>query len=68
PSGANKDYLLNLAHALRIVAPTATDRHLFNLEERVKELMLREAGSQEVFDQMLSKIIVQSKPPTVVPV
>ncbi|KAG0206372.1 Cation transport regulator-like protein 2 [Mortierella sp. NVP41] len=68
PSGANKDYLLNLAHALRIVAPTGTDQHLFELESKVKELMLLEAGSQEAFDLMLSKIIVQSHPAPVIPV
>ncbi|KAG9066454.1 Cation transport regulator-like protein 2 [Linnemannia hyalina] len=68
PSGANKDYLLNLAHALRIVAPTGTDQHLFELESKVKELMLKEAGSQEAFDLMLSKIIVQSHPAPVTPV
>ncbi|KAI1298687.1 Cation transport regulator-like protein 2 [Mortierella claussenii] len=68
PSGANRDYLLNLAHALRIVAPTGTDQHLFELEARVKQLMLQDAGSQAAFDAMLSKIIVQSKPPSLVPV
>jgi hypothetical protein len=68
PSGANKDYLLNLAHALRTVAPTGNDQHLFELEARVKALMLQDAGSQEAFDLMLSQIIIQSKPPAVTPV
>jgi len=68
PSGANKDYLLNLAHSLRTVAPTGNDQHLFELEARVKALMLQDAGSQEAFDLMLSQIIIQSKPPTVNPV
>lgn len=62
PSGANKDYLLNLAHALRIVAPLGNDQHLFELEAKVKDLMRKDAGSQEAFDSMLSSIIVQSKP------
>ncbi|KAF8980599.1 Cation transport regulator-like protein 2 [Podila verticillata] len=62
PSGANKDYLLNLAHALRIVAPLGNDQHLFELEAKVKDLMRKDAGSQEAFDSMLSNIIVQSKP------
>ncbi|KAG0090600.1 Cation transport regulator-like protein 2 [Podila epicladia] len=62
PSGANKDYLLNLAHALRIVAPLGIDRHLFELEAMVKDLMLKDAGSQAAFDRILSDIIVQSKP------
>ncbi|KAF8926900.1 Cation transport regulator-like protein 2, partial [Dissophora ornata] len=65
PSGANKDYLLNLAHALRVVAPTGNDQHLFELEARVKDLMLQDAGSQEAFDLILSEIIVQSKPASV---
>ncbi|KAF8979279.1 hypothetical protein BGZ46_005630 [Entomortierella lignicola] len=68
PSGANRDYLLNLAHSLRVVAPTGNDRHLFELEAKVKELMLKDAGSQEAFDLMLSTIILQSKPPPVSPV
>ncbi|KAF9913974.1 Cation transport regulator-like protein 2 [Lobosporangium transversale] len=68
PSGANRDYLLNLAHSLRTVAPTGNDRHLFELENKVKELMFQDAGSQAAFDLMLSEIIVQSKPPSVVPV
>ncbi|KAG0350415.1 Cation transport regulator-like protein 2 [Podila minutissima] len=62
PSGANKDYLLNLAHALRIVAPSGNDQHLFELEAMVKDLMLKDAGSQAAFEIMLSDIIVQSKP------
>ncbi|KAF9992868.1 Cation transport regulator-like protein 2 [Entomortierella chlamydospora] len=68
PSGANKDYLLNLAHSLRTVAPTGNDQHIYELEAKVKELMLRDAGSQEAFDFMLSSIILQSKPPAVSPV
>ncbi|KAF9311741.1 hypothetical protein BG003_007058 [Podila horticola] len=62
PSGANKDYLLNLAHALRIVAPAGNDQHLFELEAKVKDLMRKDAGSQDAFDRMLTTIIVQSKP------
>ncbi|KAF9105747.1 hypothetical protein BGX27_009484 [Mortierella sp. AM989] len=68
PSGANKDYLLNLAHSLRIVAPTANDQHIFELETKVKELMRKDAGSQDAFDLVLSRIIIQSKPPAVTPV
>ncbi|KAF9429564.1 Cation transport regulator-like protein 2 [Entomortierella beljakovae] len=68
PSGANKDYLLNLAHSLRIVAPTGIDRHIYELEAKVKELMRKDADSQEAFDLMISEIIIQSKPPAVSPV
>jgi len=67
PSGANKDYLLNLAQAFRTVAPHGSDEHLFELETKVKELMRKDAGSQEAFDLLLSKIIVQSKPAAVTP-
>lgn len=35
PSGPNKDYLLNLAQAVRSIAPHANDPHLFSLEEEV---------------------------------
>lgn len=38
PSGPNKEYLYNLAQALRDLAPAARDEHLFGLEKRVKEL------------------------------
>lgn len=68
PSGPNRDYLLNLAHALRIVAPHGNDQHLFELEAKVKELMRQDAESQEAFDLLLSQIIVQSKPAAVCPV
>ncbi|KAG0199132.1 Cation transport regulator-like protein 2 [Mortierella sp. GBA30] len=67
PSGPNMDYLLNLAHALRMVAPHGNDQHLFELEAKVKELMRQDAESQEAYDLMLSKIIVQSKPAAVSP-
>ena len=36
PSGSNKDYLLNLAEAVRSIAPHAEDQHLFSLEAAVK--------------------------------
>lgn len=38
PSGPNKEYLLNLAHALRKIAPHADDEHLFSLEEQIKAI------------------------------
>jgi hypothetical protein len=39
PSGPNSEYLLNLASALRTIAPNAHDAHLFDLEERLLELI-----------------------------
>ncbi|KAG0228460.1 Cation transport regulator-like protein 2 [Actinomortierella wolfii] len=64
PSGANRDYLLNLAHSLRVVAPSSMDHHLFELERRVKHHLLMESagGSQEVYQALMDKIIVQSHP------
>jgi cation transport protein ChaC len=38
PSGRNKDYLYNLAAAVRALAPEAYDSHLFALEARLREL------------------------------
>ncbi|CAG8478888.1 10088_t:CDS:2 [Ambispora gerdemannii] len=38
PSGPNIDYLINLAKALRIIAPETQDYHLFDLEQRVLRL------------------------------
>ncbi|CAB4385943.1 unnamed protein product [Rhizophagus irregularis] len=39
PSGPNSEYLLNLASALRTIAPNAYDAHLFDLEERILKLI-----------------------------
>lgn len=38
PSGNNKEYIFNLAEALRKIAPDAEDNHLFELEEELKHL------------------------------
>lgn len=38
PSGANADYLLQLASAIRTLFPGVQDRHLFELEEAVMKL------------------------------
>ncbi|KAH9515460.1 Cation transport regulator-like protein 2 [Bulinus truncatus] len=38
PSGHNKDYILNLAEALRRIAPEAEDQHLFALEQELLHL------------------------------
>ena len=37
PSGCNAEYILNLAHAMREIAPGVDDTHLFGLEGKVKE-------------------------------
>lgn len=39
PSGPNSEYLLNLASALRTIAPNVYDAHLFDLEERILKLI-----------------------------
>ncbi|KIJ45049.1 hypothetical protein M422DRAFT_29905 [Sphaerobolus stellatus SS14] len=38
PSGKNKDYLYNLADAVRKLAPESYDSHLYALEERLRGL------------------------------
>jgi cation transport protein ChaC len=38
PSGENKDYLYQLADALRDLNPQSKDRHVWDLEEKVREL------------------------------
>jgi len=38
PSGSNKEYLYNLASAMRLLAPEVRDEHLFALEEAVRHL------------------------------
>ncbi|KAL5463349.1 hypothetical protein EMCRGX_G032241 [Ephydatia muelleri] len=38
-SGENIEYILELAHAMRTLAPHVTDEHLFSLEHKVLELV-----------------------------
>jgi cation transport protein ChaC len=38
PSGRNKDYIFNLAEALRQIAPEAEDQHLYSLEQELMRL------------------------------
>lgn len=37
PSGCNTEYILNLAHAMRQIAPGIVDEHLYSLEGKVRE-------------------------------
>jgi len=46
PSGRNKDYVYNLAAAIRALAPEAHDSHLFALDARLRELDHAWAGSE----------------------
>ena len=43
PSGRNRDYLYNLAEAMRQLAPSYGDSHLYELEEAVKRLETMES-------------------------
>lgn len=45
-SGCNSEYVLELANGMREIAPNVNDRHLFDLEFRVKEL-LRDRNEHE---------------------
>lgn len=40
-SGPNKEYLYNLATAMRAIAPGVNDDHLFNLEDTVRQLEIK---------------------------
>ena len=39
PSGCNTEYVLNLARAMREIAPHTKDEHLFSLEDKLRELL-----------------------------
>jgi len=41
PSGSNREYLFNLAEAIRII-PSVNDEHLFTLEQLVKEILAKD--------------------------
>ena len=45
PSGPNKDYLYNLCQGMRELMPHVVDKHLEELEEKVRELEARFQGS-----------------------
>ncbi|GBP82127.1 Putative glutathione-specific gamma-glutamylcyclotransferase 2 [Eumeta japonica] len=38
PSGSNKEYVYNLAKAMRDIAPNIEDEHLFSIEEAVRKI------------------------------
>jgi len=46
PSGPNKDYVYNLAAAVRALAPEAYDSHLFALEARLRDLDRASASTE----------------------
>ena len=39
PSGTNVEYLFNLANTMREIAPHVNDEHLFNIEDKVLEIL-----------------------------
>lgn len=39
PSGCNAEYVLNLAQAMREIAPSARDDHLYSLEKQITEIV-----------------------------
>lgn len=41
PSGPNIEYLYKLAAAMRLIAPSINDEHLYSLEEAVKKLEVK---------------------------
>jgi len=45
PSGANKDYLYQLAESMRALAPASYDAHLFTLEYKIRQLDNERGGS-----------------------
>lgn len=47
PSGSNKEYLYNLATAMRMIAPGVVDKHLFTLENAVKQLETNKIQSKQ---------------------
>ncbi|KAI9287786.1 ChaC-like protein [Umbelopsis sp. AD052] len=49
PSGWNAEYLLNLAHALREIAPESRDDHVFELEHKVKAIIDRNEQADSQF-------------------
>lgn len=66
PSGCNAEYILNLAHAMREIAPNVDDRHLFSLEGKVREqleirLKVTVTGTKKEFEGA-SKSIKQDLP------
>lgn len=43
PKGHNSEYLFRLAETVRVLMPRQKDDHLFELEDRVKELLALQA-------------------------
>lgn len=51
PSGKNTEYLLNLAEAMRAIAPHIYDEHLFQLEHLVKKYCIEDANCSCVYER-----------------
>ena len=45
PSGENSEYLLNLAESIRYLTPDSKDTHVWDIEERVVEIMQNVSSS-----------------------
>lgn len=58
PSGRNDEYLLNLARAVRQLAPQSVDHYLFELEKRV--VLLRECDTPRAVSSPPSTIVATS--------
>ncbi|XP_011204588.3 putative glutathione-specific gamma-glutamylcyclotransferase 2 [Bactrocera dorsalis] len=57
PSGPNREYLFNLANAMRELFPGEKDRHLFELESEVKQLI--EEYEPKLLEKALKNEIVE---------
>lgn len=59
-SGHNTEYLYNLATAMRTIAPTVYDDHLFELENAVRQLEISNTKIRMDIDRLRNSDIVVS--------